>query len=166
MNGPFSQKSIKPGELAEREGDWAPTSKIIRRVLLALLGRGAPSRLAGPLIVIPTFGFNLYRNVMVCGLPMGGLKGERDILLPSLCPHSHNHRTTSFLHPVTGKISPENTEYTLQDRWVPPPPLAGTSHALPHTQRSLQGQVVQRSHQEVARPIAGENLKTVERRYR
>lgn len=83
---------------------------------MALLGRGAPSRSAGPLIVIPTFGFNLYRNVMVCGLAMGGLKGERDILLLSLCPHSHNHRTTSFLHPVTGKISPENTEYTLQDR--------------------------------------------------
>ncbi|KAE8297001.1 Pleckstrin-like proteiny domain-containing family A member 7 [Larimichthys crocea] len=30
--------------------------------------------------------------------------------------HSHNLRTTSFRHPVTGQISPENTEYTLQDR--------------------------------------------------
>ncbi|KAG8001574.1 Pleckstrin-like proteiny domain-containing family A member 7, partial [Nibea albiflora] len=29
---------------------------------------------------------------------------------------SHNLRTTSFRHPVTGQISPENTEYTLQDR--------------------------------------------------
>ncbi|KAM4630473.1 pleckstrin homology domain-containing family A member 7 [Polymixia lowei] len=29
---------------------------------------------------------------------------------------SHNQRTTSFRHPVTGQISPENTEYTLQDR--------------------------------------------------
>lgn len=31
---------------------------------------------------------------------------------------SHNLRTTSFRHPVTGQISPENTEYTLQDRWA------------------------------------------------
>ncbi|XP_051235313.1 pleckstrin homology domain-containing family A member 7 isoform X5 [Dicentrarchus labrax] len=30
--------------------------------------------------------------------------------------HSHNLRATSFRHPVTGQISPENTEYTLQDR--------------------------------------------------
>ncbi|XP_074522936.1 pleckstrin homology domain-containing family A member 7 isoform X14 [Halichoeres trimaculatus] len=30
--------------------------------------------------------------------------------------HSHNLRTTSFRHPVTGQISPDNTEYTLQDR--------------------------------------------------
>uniref|UniRef100_A0A3B3IP24 Pleckstrin homology domain containing A7 n=1 Tax=Oryzias latipes TaxID=8090 RepID=A0A3B3IP24_ORYLA len=29
--------------------------------------------------------------------------------------HSHNLRTTSFRHPVTGQISPENTEYTLHD---------------------------------------------------
>ncbi|CAG5856594.1 unnamed protein product [Menidia menidia] len=29
---------------------------------------------------------------------------------------SHNQRTTSFRHPVSGQISPENTEYTLQDR--------------------------------------------------
>ncbi|TMS13193.1 Pleckstrin homology domain-containing family A member 7, partial [Larimichthys crocea] len=29
---------------------------------------------------------------------------------------NHNLRTTSFRHPVTGQISPENTEYTLQDR--------------------------------------------------
>ncbi|XP_059206771.1 pleckstrin homology domain-containing family A member 7 isoform X2 [Centropristis striata] len=29
---------------------------------------------------------------------------------------SHNLRATSFRHPVTGQISPENTEYTLQDR--------------------------------------------------
>uniref|UniRef100_A0A3P8UQ11 Pleckstrin homology domain containing A7 n=1 Tax=Cynoglossus semilaevis TaxID=244447 RepID=A0A3P8UQ11_CYNSE len=29
---------------------------------------------------------------------------------------SHNLRSTSFRHPVTGQISPENTEYTLQDR--------------------------------------------------
>uniref|UniRef100_A0A8D3BJ19 Pleckstrin homology domain containing, family A member 7b n=1 Tax=Scophthalmus maximus TaxID=52904 RepID=A0A8D3BJ19_SCOMX len=28
---------------------------------------------------------------------------------------NHNVRTTSFRHPVTGQISPENTEYTLQD---------------------------------------------------
>ncbi|XP_078801331.1 pleckstrin homology domain-containing family A member 7 isoform X31 [Oryzias latipes] len=28
---------------------------------------------------------------------------------------SHNLRTTSFRHPVTGQISPENTEYTLHD---------------------------------------------------
>ena len=34
--------------------------------------------------------------------------------LPSHC--SHNQRSTSFRHPVTGQISPENTEYTLQDR--------------------------------------------------
>ncbi|XP_070689480.1 pleckstrin homology domain-containing family A member 7 isoform X5 [Pempheris klunzingeri] len=30
--------------------------------------------------------------------------------------HSHNLRSTTFRHPVTGQISPENTEYTLQDR--------------------------------------------------
>ncbi|XP_069380641.1 pleckstrin homology domain-containing family A member 7 isoform X9 [Paralichthys olivaceus] len=29
---------------------------------------------------------------------------------------NHNLRMTSFRHPVTGQISPENTEYTLQDR--------------------------------------------------
>uniref|UniRef100_A0A3P8UHS3 Pleckstrin homology domain containing A7 n=1 Tax=Cynoglossus semilaevis TaxID=244447 RepID=A0A3P8UHS3_CYNSE len=29
---------------------------------------------------------------------------------------NHNLRSTSFRHPVTGQISPENTEYTLQDR--------------------------------------------------
>uniref|UniRef100_A0A3P9HP70 Pleckstrin homology domain containing, family A member 7b n=1 Tax=Oryzias latipes TaxID=8090 RepID=A0A3P9HP70_ORYLA len=29
--------------------------------------------------------------------------------------HSHNLRATSFRHPVTGQISPENTEYTLHD---------------------------------------------------
>ncbi|XP_023187943.1 pleckstrin homology domain-containing family A member 7 isoform X4 [Xiphophorus maculatus] len=29
---------------------------------------------------------------------------------------SHNLRSTSFRHPVTGQISPENIEYTLQDR--------------------------------------------------
>uniref|UniRef100_A0A3B4YRW6 Pleckstrin homology domain containing A7 n=1 Tax=Seriola lalandi dorsalis TaxID=1841481 RepID=A0A3B4YRW6_SERLL len=34
--------------------------------------------------------------------------------LPLSC--SHNLRATSFRHPVTGQISPENTEYTLQDR--------------------------------------------------
>ncbi|PWA18848.1 hypothetical protein CCH79_00005086 [Gambusia affinis] len=30
--------------------------------------------------------------------------------------NSHNLRSTSFRHPVTGQISPENIEYTLQDR--------------------------------------------------
>uniref|UniRef100_A0A3B4ZZQ3 Pleckstrin homology domain-containing family A member 7-like n=2 Tax=Stegastes partitus TaxID=144197 RepID=A0A3B4ZZQ3_9TELE len=30
--------------------------------------------------------------------------------------HSHSLRATSFRHPVTGQISPDNTEYTLQDR--------------------------------------------------
>uniref|UniRef100_A0A3Q3SXZ0 Pleckstrin homology domain containing, family A member 7b n=1 Tax=Mastacembelus armatus TaxID=205130 RepID=A0A3Q3SXZ0_9TELE len=29
---------------------------------------------------------------------------------------NHNLKATSFRHPVTGEISPENTEYTLQDR--------------------------------------------------
>ncbi|KAM9408093.1 LOW QUALITY PROTEIN: pleckstrin homology domain-containing family A member 7 [Pholidichthys leucotaenia] len=29
---------------------------------------------------------------------------------------NHNQRATSFRHPVTGQISPENIEYTLQDR--------------------------------------------------
>ncbi|XP_036951430.1 pleckstrin homology domain-containing family A member 7 isoform X18 [Acanthopagrus latus] len=41
-------------------------------------------------------------------------------LLPSVSQRytsqSHNLRATSFRHPVTGQISPENTEYTLQDR--------------------------------------------------
>uniref|UniRef100_A0A3Q3WW27 PH domain-containing protein n=1 Tax=Mola mola TaxID=94237 RepID=A0A3Q3WW27_MOLML len=37
--------------------------------------------------------------------------------LPLPClPLLHNLRATSFRHPVTGQISPENTEYTLQDR--------------------------------------------------
>ncbi|XP_051757666.1 pleckstrin homology domain-containing family A member 7 isoform X8 [Ctenopharyngodon idella] len=31
-------------------------------------------------------------------------------------PHSHNQRTTTFRHPVTGHISSENTEFILQDQ--------------------------------------------------
>ena len=43
--------------------------------------------------------------------------------------HSHNQRSTSFRHPVTGQISPENTEYTLQDRWVSVSSSQGVSSA-------------------------------------
>ncbi|XP_077084489.1 pleckstrin homology domain-containing family A member 7 isoform X12 [Siphateles boraxobius] len=41
-------------------------------------------------------------------------------------PHSHNQRTTTFRHPVTGHISSENTDFLLQDqanlRMSKPPP--------------------------------------------
>lgn len=37
-------------------------------------------------------------------------------LLPSLCHLSHNQRTTTFRHPVTGQISPENVDYFLQEQ--------------------------------------------------
>ncbi|XP_067246655.1 pleckstrin homology domain-containing family A member 7 isoform X4 [Chanodichthys erythropterus] len=31
-------------------------------------------------------------------------------------PYSHNQRTTTFIHPVTGQISAENTDFRLQDQ--------------------------------------------------
>ncbi|XP_055777366.1 pleckstrin homology domain-containing family A member 7-like isoform X6 [Salvelinus fontinalis] len=43
---------------------------------------------------------------------------------------SHNQKSTSFRHPVTGQISPENTEYMLHDKTEsrgmskPPPPVS------------------------------------------
>lgn len=48
--------------------------------------------------------------------------------LPLSC--SHNLRATSFRHPVTGQISPENTEYTLQDRWVGLSSLPGNDASM------------------------------------
>lgn len=38
--------------------------------------------------------------------------------LSSLCHFSHNQRTTTFRHPVTGQISPENLDFILQEQWV------------------------------------------------
>ncbi|XP_015231498.1 PREDICTED: pleckstrin homology domain-containing family A member 7 isoform X1 [Cyprinodon variegatus] len=44
-----------------------------------------------------------------------GYLGNGPCLL-SFCIDRHNLRSTSFLHPVTRQISPDNIEYTLQDR--------------------------------------------------
>ncbi|KAM7424209.1 hypothetical protein PAMA_000514 [Pampus argenteus] len=52
-----------------------------------------------------------YETELVTELELSSLESkERQI------ETSHNLRVTSFRHPVTGQISPDNTEYTLQDR--------------------------------------------------
>uniref|UniRef100_A0A3B5M455 Pleckstrin homology domain containing, family A member 7b n=1 Tax=Xiphophorus couchianus TaxID=32473 RepID=A0A3B5M455_9TELE len=64
----------------------------------------------------------LQINDLICGIPGGTLLLQRVFFL------CHNLRSTSFRHPVTGQISPENIEYTLQDR--SPSMVAESSRAV------------------------------------